>query len=512
MKKILMLILDGFGLREETKGNAVKLAKMDCFNKLWDEYPHSVLEASGEAVGLPENIFGNSEVCHQVIGLGKKIKHKITIAHETIASKKVLANEELIALVNHVLENDSTLHLMGLVSKGGVHSHLRYIMNLIPCLKEMGVKKLIFHVITDGRDTHPQSSLSYIYDLTKVLKENELGAIGTICGRYYAMDRDNRYERTKLYYDLVTLGQGLNVINLENAINNCYLKGITDEFLPPLLLKREALINEHDGLLWLNFRTDRSRQIINAFTNPEFEGFPNRIINNLKVCTLFPELEIKHANSLFDSENEDLYPISEYFADLKFTQARIAESEKYSHVTKFFNSEKALKYKGMDTFKIESPKVANYAVMPLMSADEVANTTIKCLEKDYDFILTNFCNPDILGHTGNLEATITALEGLDKILAEVIASAEDNFYKVIILSDHGNADTMLGNPDTLSEDGDAPVTSHSMAPVPFILMDKHVKLKEKGTITMVIPTLLEYVDIAIPKEMKETKSLIVKEI
>ena len=504
MKKLLMVILDGFGLRDEEHGNAIEKAKVDYFNRLWNEYPHSVLAASEEAVGLPTGIFGNSEVCHQVIGLGKKIKQRLTLVHEEIMNKNIMKNERFISLVDHVKQNESTLHLMGLVSPGGVHSHINYIKGIIPILKEMGVKRLVFHAITDGRDTNAKSSNRYLEELNQILVKNELGFIGTVCGRYYAMDRDNHYDRTKIYYNLVTSGNGLNVLDVGLAIHNCYLKGITDEFLPPLLLNPEGRINEHDALLWLNYRTDRSRQIINALSDPEFNQFLPKVINNFKVYTMFPELEIPEAESLFNEHNEDLYPLGEYLADLDFTQARIAESEKYSHVTKFFNSEKTLKYKNNDNFIIDSPKVATFENTPLMSAAEVAKQTMKCLEKDYDFILVNFCNPDMVGHTGNMAAVIAALEALDVILAEVINCAEDNFYKVIITSDHGNADYMLNEQNI-------PITSHSLSPVPFILMDKHVILKEQGDLTMIAPTILEYLDIAIPKEMRETKSLIIND-
>ena len=502
MKKLLMIILDGFGIREEKHGNAIKMAKMDFFDRLWSEYPHSILEASGEAVGLPEGIFGNSEINHEVIGAGKKIEHRLTIAINEIMSRKIVDNPVLKSLVRHVLQSDSTLHLMGLLSDGGVHSHKTYILKLIPILKEMGVRKIVFHVITDGRDTHHMSALNYIKELEKVLNETNIGYIATVCGRYYAMDRDRNYERTEIYHNLTIDGKGLNILNLDVAIQSCYGKRIMDEHLPPLIVNSEGKVEEHDALLWLNFRSDRTNQIINAITDPEFNYFERKEINNLKVATLFAQENVKHAEYLFEKSTEDIYPFGEYLSDLEFTQARISESEKYSHVTKFFNVQKETKYKGTENILIPSPEVATFDKAPLMSAPEVANQTIKALENDYDFILVNFANPDMLGHTGDLDATITALEALDVLLEEVIAAAEDNFYKVVILSDHGNADTML------REDG-SPVTTHSLSPVPFILLDKNIKLKDKGDLTMVAPTLLKYLDIAIPKEMRETENLIV---
>ncbi|MDD4187229.1 MAG: 2,3-bisphosphoglycerate-independent phosphoglycerate mutase [Bacilli bacterium] len=505
MKKILMVILDGFGLREQEKGNAVKLAKMEFFNKLWEDYPHSVLEASGEAVGLPNNQFGNSEVGHGAIGLGRKIKQRITVVKEEIASKKIYDNENLNELINHTITNDSCLHLMGLASDGGVHSDLDYILKLIPILKEKGVKKLAFHVITDGRDTSRTSSLKYINKLKAVFAENNLGVIASVCGRYYAMDRDNKYNRTGVYYNLLMGTSGLNIINLETAINNCYLKNIYDEHMPPLRLPEFTSFNEHDALLWLNFRQDRARQILNAFTNPKFTGFQNKIINNFKVYNLFEQEDVKNTKALFEYDEENLYPIGEYFSDLGLTQARIAETEKYSHVTKFFNSEKNPKFKGTINILVPSPKVSTYDQTPMMSTEDVTKETIKCLEKDYDFILVNYANPDMVGHTGNLDATINALEGLDAELKKLITAAEDNFYKAIILSDHGNADLMLDDANNI-------VTTHSLSPVPFIILDKHLVLKEKGELTNVAPTILHYMDIAIPKDMKESKSLILEDV
>ncbi len=505
MKKILMIVLDGFGIREEETGNAIKLADMQFFNKLWEEYPHALLEASGEAVGLPNGQFGNSEVGHGAIGLGKKVKQRITVVSEEIKDKNIYENIILNELTNHVIENDSCLHLMGLLSDGGVHSELDYILELIPILKEKGIKKLAFHVITDGRDTSRTSSLTYINKLKQILEENQLGFIASVSGRYYAMDRDNKYDRTEAYYNMLINGQGLNVLNLETAINNCYLKNIYDEHIPPLKLPEFVRLEEHDALLWLNFRQDRTRQILNAISDPEFDGFQNKIINNFKVYNLFNQEDVKNVTPLFEYDEESLYPIGEYFSDLGLTQARVAETEKYSHVTKFFNSEKNNKFKGTDNFLVASPKVSTYDQQPLMSAPEITNLAIKCLEKDYDFILVNYANPDMVGHTGNLEATIESLKGLDLELEKIITAAEDNFYKTIILSDHGNADTML-------DENNEVVTTHSLAQVPFIIMDKNLVIRSTGELTNVAPTILHYMDITIPKDMKESKSLILEDM
>ena len=502
MKKILMIILDGFGIRENTHGNAVKLANMNYFNSLLEKYPNSLLEASGEAVGLPEGQFGNSEVCHEVIGLGKKIKQKITVINEEVFTKRIFLNEEFNNLIETTKNNKSTLHLMGLTSDGGVHSHIGYVLKLIPLLKEKGIKKIVFHAITDGSDTYIKSSIKFIKEVDSLLRSEKLGYVGTICGRYYAMDRDNNWDRTKKYYDLVMNNNGFKVIDYELAINNCYKKNITDEFLPPMLITDDACIKPDDTLLWFNFRPDRARQILSSLTNPEFNEFKTSFIVNS--WNMFEVNDVTNIHTLFELPKEDIYPIGKYFSDLKITQARIAETEKYSHVTYFFNAELSKKFPLCDNYLVESPKVATYDMTPLMSATDVTRKVKSAINKNYDFILVNYANPDMIGHTGNLNAAIEALQGLDKLLEYIVNYSIDNFYKVFILADHGNCDEML-------TDNDEIITTHSLSKVPFIITDDSIKLKKNGDLTNVAPTLLNYMDIAIPKQMEDAKSLIIDE-
>ena len=502
MKKILMIILDGFGIRENEHGNAVKLADMTYFNSLLDKYPNALLEASGEYVGLPEGQFGNSEVCHEVIGLGKKIKQKITVINEEIFTKRILENEEFNNLLETTKKNKSTLHLMGLTSDGGVHSHLGYVLKLIPLLKERGIKKIIFHAITDGRDTYIKSSLKFINEVDNLLRSEKLGFVGTICGRYYAMDRDNKWDRTQKYYDLVMKTKGFKVIDYNLAINNCYKKNITDEFLPPMLVTDDACIKKEDTLLWFNFRPDRARQILSALTNPDFPEFKTDF--QVNAWNMFEVNDVTNIHTLFELPRENIYPIGKYFSDLKITQARIAETEKYSHVTYFFNAELSKKFPLCDNYLVESPKVPTYDQTPLMSATDVTRKVKSAINKNYDFILVNYANPDMLGHTGNLKATIESLKGLDKLLEYIVNYSIDNFYKVFILADHGNCDEML-------TDNDEIITTHSLSKVPFIITDDNLKLKKSGDLTNVAPTLLDYMDIAIPKEMEDAKSLIIKD-
>ena len=503
MKKIIMLIMDGFGYREETYGNAILDANMTNFNELWNKYPHSILEASGEYVGLPVGKFGNSEVCHTAIGIGKKIKQDITIITEAIESNNIRNNENFKNIIEHVKTNDSTLHLMGLLSDGGVHSDIGYMKKLIPILKDEGVERLVFHAITDGRDTDSKSSLKYLDELETVLNENGIGHIGTICGRFYAMDRDNKWERTRTYTDMIVNGKGLKVIDKVNAIRSCYNRGITDEFLPPLIINDNFKINEHDALLWLNFRSDRARQVLRSLTDLSFDEYPLSHINNLKVTTMFEVPEVD-APVLFKKDLDNVYSIGKYFSDLGMSQARIAETEKYAHVTYFFNGGIEDKVKGCDNIKIPSPKVETYDMMPEMSIEGVVKETLKCIDRDYDFILVNFANPDMVGHTGNYDAAVKALKYVDKALRIIYDKAEENFYNMLITSDHGNIDTML-------DSHGIPVTTHSMSPVPFIFCDENVSLKEYGDITMIAPTLLKYMDIKIPDTMSETPLLYKRE-
>lgn len=503
MKKIIMLIIDGFGYRDETHGNAIKDAKMDNFNFLWDKYPHSILQASGSYIGLPENKCGNSEICYKTIGIGQKIKQDITIINEAIDSENIKDNEELINLINHVNTNDSTLHLMGLLSDGGISSDINYMKKLLPILKEMGVSKIVFHVITDGYDTDPMCALKYIDEINSVLNEINIGHIGTVCGRFYAMDKDDKWERTRIYSDMIVNGKGLKVLDPSIAIKNCYKRGLTDEFLPPLILNPDYKINEHDGLLWLNIDDDRSKQILKSLTDLSFNEYPIGHVNNLKVVSMFnmPDVE---CSSLFKKDTDNIYSIGKYFSDLGLTQARISESENYLYNTYFFNGEIDENLNNCDYYKIDSPKVTKYDMVPEMSLENVTRQALKCIEKDYDFIVVSFSNPDIIGHTGNYEAAVKSLKYVDVALKAIYERAVENFYDMIITSDHGNIETMI-------DSHGLPVNTHTMNPVPFIFCNENVKLKEFGDITMIAPTLLKYMDIKIPESMVNTPLLFIRE-
>lgn len=500
MKKILTIILDGYGYREEEHGNAIKLAHPENFETLWRKYPHALLDASEEKIGLEKGQFGNSEVGHLTIGAGRKIKQPIEQMKEYL-TEKMDTDEKYIEMIDKIVEENKKVHLMGLYSNGKVHSDLDLIIKMYHKLIEKGIKKIYFHIITDGRDTKPTISKTFIKEIEAEIEKTGIGKIATICGRYYAMDRDNKWERTQKYYDLVTRGMGISSINYENTIDALYQRGITDEFLEPMIISLDGVIKNDDILLWMNFRTDRAKQIVSAFVNENLE--------NMKTYHIFPEVytfpiidkTIKTKNFLEENLIEN--PLGLYLSKLGLTQARVAETEKYAHVTYFFDGEYNGAIEGANKYLIPSPKVATYDLKPELNAVEVTKKTIACMEKDIDFILVNYANPDLVGHTGNLEAAVKAIFAVDLCLGKLIEKAEENFYKVIILADHGNADIMI-------DEENNPVTTHTLSKVPFIIIDDKIKLKEKGDLTMVAPTILKYMDIACPKEMRDTEDLFIK--
>ncbi len=499
MQKILTVILDGFGYREEEYGNAIKMADTKNFDKLWNTYPHTTLYASEEYVGLNEGEFGNSEIGHMTIGAGRKIMQhgpRITEFLKTINKDNLLFNEFLEEA------KSKTVHIIGLYSNGKVHSNLEHFLNVYEILKENNAKKINFHLITDGRDTKVNAAINFVQELEEKIKDDKNANIISICGRYYAMDRDNNYDRTKIYYDLLTKGIGIKAKSATDGILTLYKKDQTDEFLYPLIIEPNETIKDDDMILWMNYRSDRGKQILRAFTKDNFEEFPTYQYQNLKVYSFFPlDKDIKTNNFLEDINVTN--PLGIYLSSLGLTQARIAETEKYAHVTYFFDGMYNGKLAKCEKILIPSPKVETYDLKPEMSAIEVTKKAIQAMEKDTDFIFMNLANPDMVGHTGNLEATIKAVTTVDVCLERLFEVAEDNFYTMIILADHGNADIML------DEFGN-PVTTHTTSKVPFIITDLNVELKKSGDLTNVAPTILEYMNIALPDEMSNTPSLFIQ--
>ncbi len=501
MRKILTIVLDGFGYREEKLGNAIIEANPRNFNTLWENYPHSLLYASEQRVGLLPNQFGNSEVGHMTIGAGRKIIQNETRIHEFL-DETIEENELFKQFVAKYKDTNKRVHIIGLFSDGRVHADWEHFFKLYDHLLKNGIKSIYFHLITDGRDTSITSSYSYIEKLEERLKQTKVGKIATLCGRYYAMDRDHKFDRTKLYYNLIVKGKGNKFEKAKTAIQACYQKQITDEFLAPILLEEDGLIRDGDALFWMNYRTDRAKQILDCFTNLEYNNFPVTKFSNLDIYSFVP-IDKAIPTKVFLEEQKIENPLGIYLSNLGLTQARIAETEKYAHVTYFFDGEYDGPIENCTKILVPSLKIKTYDLDPRMSAVEVTKKCIACMEKDIDFIFLNFANPDMVGHTGNFDATVNAVTTVDLCLGKLIEEAENNFYKVIVLADHGNADCMYNEQKE-------PITTHTLAKVPFIIVDDAIKLKEEGDLTNVAPTILDYMDIAKPKEMKDSESLLIK--
>ncbi len=498
MKKILTIILDGFGYREEEKGNAILAAHMKTFTELWNKYPHALLEASEEAVGLSKGQAGNSEVGHMTIGAGRLLKQSEMLVNDFLKEPD-MENANVIKL----LENkDKDVHIMGLCSDGNIHAGVDDFLSMYKFLIDNGFTKIHFHLITDGRDTGVHDAMKYINMIKDIIIEYGVGDVVSICGRYYAMDRDENWDRTKAYYDLVVGGKGLSSINIEKSINSSYEKGITDEFIKPIICSKNTIKNG-DIIMWMNYRADRAKQILSSIVNwSTFDGFSTENMKDTLVFSFLPvDKKIKTYNLIEPVVVKNSLGL--YLSELDFTQARIAESEKFPHVTYFFDGGVDGKIKGCDKFHIPSPNVATYDLKPEMSCVEVTKRVILSMNNDYDFILVNFANPDMVGHTGNMDAATKACMAVDMCLNKIMEKAEDNFYKVVILADHGNADIMINDDGSIC-------TTHTTSVIPFILCDEKVKLQKTGSLVNVAPTILDYMDIAIPKEMEGTESLIVE--
>lgn len=481
MKPVLLCILDGVGIREEKLGNAFKNANTPNFDFLWENYPHAVLNASEEYVGLPKGQMGNSEVGHTNIGAGRIVYQSLELINKSFKNHEIDNNEKLLEIISYVKKNNKKLHIMGLTSDGGIHSHIDHLNGIISIAQKHGLEDKIFiHAITDGRDTLYNSSYSYI---EKLKSQN----IASISGRYYAMDRDKRYERTNLYFDTIT-GNNITNMSIKDYINNSYANNETDEFIKPALFIKNGKIEKDDALIWINFRPDRAIQIVNKIISYGTKVLTMMKINNeISAPYLFSHEKIKNT-------------LGEYLSNLGYTQARIAETEKYAHVTYFFDGGETLNLKGCDQILIPSPKVATYDLKPEMSAYEITDTLLAKID-NYDFIILNFANGDMVGHTGNYEKTIEAVEHVDICLGKIINKINEKHGLLIITADHGNCDYMFDKEGNI-------ITSHSLSVVPFIVMKKDLTLTN-GNLSDIASTILELCNIDIPKEMTG-KSLIKK--
>lgn len=501
MKPVVLCILDGVGMRKEIHGNAFLQANTPTFDALWNHYPHSLLEASGRLVGLPEGQMGNSEVGHMNIGAGRIVYQPLELINKHIEEQTIYQNTVLLDVIHHVKENHSALHLFGLLSDGGIHSHIDHLMGLLDMIKDEKIENLYIHVVTDGRDTLPDVASIYIEKLERKLKELGIGAIATISGRYYAMDRDNRWDRVEKAYQAIVNGVGENYETAKSALEANYEKGINDEFIIPAVIDKSGIVKENDGCIVFNYRPDRLRELFSALTNPNFEGFKRNLIPNLKLATMMPVSEEVIGNHAFELEKLE-NTFGEYISDMGMKQLRIAETEKYAHVTYFFDGGVEKDLKGCTRILIPSPKVATYDLKPEMSAVEITDRLILELEKnDYDVVILNYANGDMVGHTGDFDATVKAVETLDRCLERLEKTVKKLNGILVVTADHGNCDTMLDEENRI-------VTSHSTALVPFIVTKENLSLKN-GKLGDIAPTLLELLDVDIPKEMSG-KSLIEK--
>lgn len=482
MKPILLAILDGVGIRNEIKGNAYKQANTPNLDKLFEKYPYSHLEASGEEVGLPKGQMGNSEVGHSNIGAGRIVYQAIQKINSEIDNNQFYKRENLLEMIEYVKNNNSRLHLMGLVSDGGVHSSLKHIQALIDLCNINNVE-FYLHIFTDGRDTLPNSSLSYIKSLD--LKN---GKIATISGRYYAMDRDNRYDRIKKSYDVITGNSEIYYNSVEEAIESNYKNDITDEFIVPGVIDKNGTLKENDGIILFNFRPDRNREIGSSLSNMSFNGF--EITKTYKVLTMMPVSEEVVNKTIYDLENLD-NTLGEYISKFGLKQLRIAETEKYAHVTYFFDGGKELDLPNCDRILIPSPKVATYDLSPQMSAIEITDKLIPIMS-NYDLIILNFANGDMVGHTGDLNAAIKAMETVDACIGRIYDEIEKINGTLLITADHGNCEEMIDEFDNV-------LTSHTTNKVPF-LINKDYNLKD-GKLSDIAPTILNLLNLKIPKEM-----------
>ena len=509
-KPTVLMILDGYGLNDRVEGNAIKQANTPVMDKLMAEYPYVKGLASGMAVGLPEGQMGNSEVGHLNMGAGRIVYQELTRITKEIQDGDFFKNEALLHAVKNAKENGSALHLFGLLSDGGVHSHITHLFGLLELAKKEGLEKVYVHCFLDGRDTPPQSGKGYVQELTDKLAELGVGKIATVMGRYYAMDRDNRWDRVERAYNAITKGLGVSAESGVAAVQNSYNNGKNDEFVEPAVVmengKPVATVQDGDSVIFFNFRPDRAREITRAFCCDDFDGLAReKRIQTTYVCFTDYDETIPNKEVAFHKV-AITNTFGEFLAAHGLKQARIAETEKYAHVTFFFNGGVEEPNEGEDRILVKSPKVATYDLKPEMSAPEVCEKLVGAIKSQkYDVIIINFANPDMVGHTGVQKAAIQAIEVVDGCVGKAVDAIKEVNGQLFICADHGNAEQLIDY-----ETG-APFTAHTTNPVPFILVnaDPSYTLREGGCLADIAPTLIELMGMEQPKEMTG-KSLLIK--
>jgi 2,3-bisphosphoglycerate-independent phosphoglycerate mutase len=506
---ILLLVMDGYAINAHKEGNAIAMADKPNLDAIFSKYPYTTLGASGLDVGLPEGQMGNSEVGHLNLGAGRVVYQEITRIDQAIKDKTFFENPVLIEAMETAKQRNSSLHLMGLVSDGCVHSSLNHLYALLKMAKEKNVEKVFVHAFMDGRDTSPTAGVGYLQELLEKFKEIGVGKLSTVSGRYYAMDRDKRWERVEKAYRAMVYGEGQNTGNVIKAMKKSYQDNVTDEFIVPMVVTSDGnpetgRIRKGDVGIFFNFRADRARELSHALSDENFKEFPrpdNMTIDLINLTLYDEKLKCKVAFPPTKLTNI----LGEVLQKEGKKQLRIAETEKYAHVTFFFNGGEEKPFKGEDHILIHSPKVATYDLKPEMSAFEVTETVVKEIKsKKYDFILLNYANPDMVGHTGVISAAIKAIEAVDKCIGEVISAVRETDGIALITADHGNADQMID-----PSNGEV-FTAHTLNPVPFALVMENFKgkLRSNGKLADVAPTILQLMNIEKPKEM-EGESLII---
>ncbi|SUZ75058.1 uncharacterized protein METZ01_LOCUS27912 [marine metagenome] len=503
-KKVILMILDGWGIAKDPKVSAIDIAKTPFIDSLYKKYPSAKLTTFGESVGLPDGQMGNSEVGHINLGAGRIVYQELAKINRAIKEKTFQNQHHLKTCLENVKKTNKKLHLIGLLSDGGVHSHINHLEGILDVCQEKKIDNIYIHVFTDGRDVDPKSGINFIKRLNnKIISSG--AKIATVIGRYFSMDRDNRWERTKKAYELITQGIGEKSHNIVDSIEASYKRGITDEFIEPIVMvdnegNSNGNIEDGDHVIFFNFRTDRGRQLTKVLTQEDFSDLEMKKLNlNLLTMTNYDE-SFKGIETIYDSENI-IDTLGEVIAKNDKTQIRIAETEKYPHVTFFFNGGREKPFKNESRILCPSPKVPTYDIKPEMSAHKVKNSIIEEIKKNStDFICLNFANPDMLGHTGNLEAAIKACETVDECSCEIIDCALEKEFSIIVIADHGNCDKMKNS------DG-SPNTAHTKNMVPIIIVDHKIKKVSDGVLSDIAPTILDLMNIDKPKLMTG-KSLI----
>ena len=496
-----LIIMDGFGLANASDDNAVSLAQTPVLDRLFREYANTTLSASGLDVGLPDGQMGNSEVGHTNIGGGRVVFQDLPRISRAIDDGSFFKNDAYNKAMDNCLKNGSSLHLYGLLSDGGVHSHIQHLFALLQMAKDKGLEKVYVHCFLDGRDVSPTSGKSFVQELCDKCAEIGVGKIATVMGRYYAMDRDKRWERVQMAYDAMVYGEGIHNADPVDAVAKSYANGVTDEFVEPVVCDSEGTIGDNDSVIFFNFRPDRAREITRAIVDPEFDGFQREFFPTTYVCNT--EYDASMPNVLVAWPRVAVKNgLGEYLSSMGMTQLRIAETEKYAHVTFFFNGGVEKQYPGEDRVLVPSPKVATYDLQPEMSAFEVCDKCVERIESGaYDVIILNFANCDMVGHTGVLEAAVKAVETVDTCVGKVVEATLKMGGIAMITADHGNAEDMK------QEDG-SPMTAHTTNPVPFILCGAGSELRT-GRLADIAPTILDVLGLACPPEM-DGRTLIVR--